>query len=206
MGLLGYEGECELWNVPDAQITVYHILVRIKHEMELLKKRTGRDFYLFGTQRPFVAPRHKFVENYGKTPIDILFTVNVSDLRRLDGVEEPSPQHLSRSSKGWRKMVNVDDGHSRRIPEEIHLWGGDPSRRYYGLAMSNFRYYRPCEERILRGDHLFYYLPGSPVKNWFRFAMGTLYVDVGRKHSAVPERRILATAKLMYPYVYEIRR
>lgn len=185
---------------------MYHILVRIKHEMELLKKRTGQDFYLFGTQKAFVAPKHKFVENYGKTSIDILFTVNVGDLKRLEGVEEPSPKDLLRSSKGWRKMVNVDDGHSQRIPDEIRLWGGNTSRRYYGLAMSRFRYFHPCEERLLRGDRLFYYLQESPVKTWVQFTMGTLYVDAKRSHPAVSERRILATAKLVYPYVYEIRR
>lgn len=206
MGLRGYEGERGLWGVPGDQITVYHILVRIKHEMELLRKRTGQDFYLFGTQKAFVAPRHKFVENYGRIPIDIHFTVNVSDLGRLEGVEEPSPKDLLRSSKGWRKMVNVDDGHSRRIPDEIHLWGGDTSRRYYGLAMSNFRYFHPCEERFLKGDHLFYYLQESPLKTWVQFTMGTLYVDGERRHRVVSERRILATAKLMYPYVYEVRR
>ncbi len=206
MGLRGYEGERELWKVPGDQITVYHILVRIKHEMDLLRKRTGHDHYLFGTHMAFVAPRHKFVENYGKIPIDILFTVNVSDLGRLDGVEEPSCEDLLRSSRGWRKMINVDDGHSQRIPDEIHLWGGDTSRRYYGLAMSNFRYFRPCEERFLRGDHLFYYLTESPLTTWGHFRMGTLYVDTKRSHPSVRERRILATAKLVYPYVYEIRK
>ena len=52
MGLDGYEGESELWDLSGQgeQVTVYHILVRIRHEMDQLKRRTGEDFYLFGTQ------------------------------------------------------------------------------------------------------------------------------------------------------------
>lgn len=37
MGLRGFEGERGLWNLPEDKVGVYHILVRIKHELELLK-------------------------------------------------------------------------------------------------------------------------------------------------------------------------
>jgi hypothetical protein len=79
MGLDGHNGDCELWDVPNDEVSVYHILVRIAHEMALLKTRTGEDFYLFGTGKNFVNPRDKIIENYGTVSIDILFTVNQKD-------------------------------------------------------------------------------------------------------------------------------
>jgi hypothetical protein len=86
MGLDGFTGECDLWDVPEDDVSVYHILVRIKHEMELLKKRTGGDFYVFGTHKKFLGPRKKIIENYAKKPIDILFTVNLSDLAGFERI------------------------------------------------------------------------------------------------------------------------
>jgi len=208
MGLDGYEGEYDLWNLPspDERITVYHIIVRIRHEMDLLKRRTGKDFYLFGTHKAFVGPRKKIIENYGKRPIDILFTVNRKDEDRLRTIQEPSPAALATSPKGWRKMVDVESGHSQRVPEEIHLWGARAASAYYGLCLADFRYFKPNERRYLSGKHLCYYLQESPAKSWFRFTMGTLCVDPKSNRKAIEDRRILATAKLRYPYVYEVRR
>jgi hypothetical protein len=208
MGLDGYEGECDLWNLPspDEEVTVYHIIVRIRHEMDLLKRRTGEDFYLFGTHKAFVGPRKKIIENYGKRPIDILFTVNRKDEDRLKNVREPDPENVTCSSKRWRKMVNRETGHSEAIPEEINLWGWPGVSAYYGLCLAKFRYFRPNEQRYLSGRHLCHYLQESPVKSWFRFTMGTLYVDPNSNRKAIQDRRILATAKLRYPYVYEVRR
>jgi hypothetical protein len=204
MGLHGYEGEFELWNVP--KVNVYHILCRIKHEMQLVRERTGKDFYVFGTSKKFLEPRRKLIENYGNEPVDILFTVNLSDLAGLGDIEEePCPDDLKASSKGWRKVVDLENRRSKSIPEEIHTWGS-PGRRFYGLSIAKFQYFSPKQERYLRGKHLFYYLHGSPLKSWSQFTMGTLYVDPRRRSRAVRDRRILATAKLEYPYVYEIKK
>jgi hypothetical protein len=206
MGLKDYEGEYELWTVPDEEITVYHILVRIKHEMELLRKRTGRDFYLFGTHKHFVGPKTKLVEHCGKGPIDILFTVNLSDLARLEGIDVPSPKNVQCSPRRWRTMVTVDTDQAEPIPKEIHLWGQSTRRAYYGLSIASFRYFTPDEKRYLSGKNLFYYLHDSPVKSWCRFVMGTLCVHPTGNRKAVQDRRILATAKLVYPYVYEVKK
>ena len=208
MGLDGYEGESELWDLSGQgeQVTVYHILVRIRHEMDQLKRRTGEDFYLFGTHKAFMGPRKKIIETFGKRPIDILFTVNRKDECRLANLSEPNPGNAICSRKRWRTMVDVDNGHSKAIPEEINLWGWPGASAYYGLSLANFRYFRPSEHRYLCGRHLCHYLPEAPVKSWSRFTMGTLYVDPKVNRSAVDDRRILAMAKLRYPYVYEVCR
>jgi hypothetical protein len=202
MGLDGYEGERKMWNVPEKEIGVYHILVRMKHELTL----SGQEFRLFGTKKPFLEPRRKFIEDYGRQPIDIFFTVNVKDLARLEDIEEPRPENLITSSRGWRRMVNVDTGQAKPIPKEIHTWGANSDRPCYGLAIAELQYFSPKQERYLRGKHLFYYLHDSPLTTWVRFTMGTLYVDLAKRSKTVRDRRILATAKLVYPYVYEIRK
>ena len=102
-------------------------------------------------------------------------------------------------------MVNVDTDQSKPIPREINLWGGKKSK-FYGLSIADFQYFGPDEERYLRGKYLFYYLRDFPLKSWAQFTMGTLYVDPTRRSKTVRDRRILATAKLVYPYVYEIRK
>jgi hypothetical protein len=207
MGLGGYGGECNLWNVPEEEIGVYHILVRIRHEMTLVRRRTGENFYLFGTYKPFMSPREKLIKNLGRGPIDILFTVNLSDLADLEGLEEPRPENLKQTSRGWRTMIDLDTGQRKPIPKEIRLWGGDrdAAKRYYGLSLAGFEYLSPEEEHYLRGKHLFHYLNESPVKSRCQFSLGTLYVDPARRHRAVRDRRILAIGKLNYPYVYEIK-
>jgi hypothetical protein len=205
-GLDGYEGEHDLWDLPGEKITVYHVLVRIKHEMELLKERTGRDFYLFGTSKNFVRARQKLIDNYGRSPIDIFFTVNLSDLGKLDRIEMPSPEKVKRSSRRWRTMVNVENGQSEAIPDEIHLWGDDSRRAYYGLSIASLQVFGPKEHRHLMGKHLCHYLLDSPVKGWSQFRMGTLRVDLTVNPGTVQDRRILATARLVYPYIYQIRK
>jgi hypothetical protein len=208
MGLDGYEGESELWNVPRpaGTLTVYHILVRIKHEMSLLRQRTGEDFYLFGTHKNFAKAGNRFVEDYGRHPIDILFTVNSKDESRLTGLQEPCNASIVSSPQRWRRMVSQEEGQSRAIPKEINLWGWDDKKAYYGLRLAKFRCFRPVEVRYLRGCHLFYYLSNAPVRNWCHFTMGTLYSDSKSGFKTVRDRRILATAKLEYPYVYEVHR
>lgn len=205
MGLGGYEGECDLWSLPKTEITVYHVLARIKHEMKLLGKRTGDDFYLFGTSRKFVGAKEKFVGEYGEIPIDVFFTVNLRDLDRLPGLDEPSPEHVKRSPRRWRTMVNEDTNRSEPIPKEIHLWG-EPDKAYYGLSIASLQVFAPKDERSLAGKHLCHYRRASPVGSWSQFRMGTLYVDRRANPGSVQDRRILATAKLMPPYIYEIRR
>ena len=101
-------------------------------------------------------------------------------------------------------MVNVDNGQAEPIPKDIHLWGQSTARAYYGLSIASFRYFKPGEKRYLSGKNLFYYLHDSPVRSWSRFVMGTLCVHPTRNRKAVQDRRILATAKLVYPYVYEV--
>lgn len=204
MGLPGFEGEYDLWNLPAKQITVYHILVRIKHEMDLLRQRTGEDFYLFGTSsKNFLKRREEIEEEFGRDrSIDILFTVNQRDRFLIEGIREPSPKDLKRSSLGWRKMVELDTNAVRSIPREIHLWGG--GRPYYGLRIAEFQYFSPSDHWYLKGERLFYYRNDSPLRSWVRFTMGTLRVGGGKGAEKVANRRILATAKLVHPYMYEI--
>lgn len=203
MGLSGYEGECSLWKLPKTEINVYHILVRIKHEIGLAGGQ--QSIYPFGTYKPFQSAKNKVIENYGKGPIDMFFTVNLSDLAKLDDVSVPSTTDLRQSSRGWRTMVNVDNGKRMSIPKEIHLWGGNLDRPYYGLALASFQYFMPTDEFYLRGENLLHYLQESPVRSWCQFTLGTLLYNPQRKTGSVQDRRILATGKLKYPYVYEIR-
>ena len=177
MGLDGYEGEYKMWNAPEEEIGVYHILVRIKHEMELLKERTGRDFYVFGTHMKVLGPIKKLIEKYGRKPIDVLFAVNLKDLAGLEKIKVPRSKDLKVSSRGWRRMVNVDSGQSKRIPEEIHTWGGNPNLPFYGLRIAELQYFSPKQQRFLRGKHLFYCLNDSPLTTWIHFTMGILHVD-----------------------------
>lgn len=204
MGLDGYEGECDLWDLPHDEITAYHVLVRIRHEMELLRRRTGDDFYLFGTSKALVGAKEKFVNQFGEIPIDIFFTINLRDLGRLPGLHEPSPERVKCSSQRWRTMVNVDNDRSDQIPAEIHLWG-EPGKVYYGLSIASLQVFGPQDEWYLAGKHLCHYFRNLPVSNWSQFRMGTLYVDPQANPSSVRDRRILATAKLMPPYIYKIR-
>jgi hypothetical protein len=207
MGLHGYEGERDLWNVPEKDINVYHILVRIKHEMDSLRKRTGKDFYLFGTQKKFEGPKKKFIEKYGEIPMPILFTVNCNDHAKMENAEEPCVTKLKRnSSRGWRKMIDVDNRKSSPIPQEIRLWGAYAGMPYHGFSIEGFEYYKPYEKRYLSGKNLFYFLQDSPVRTWSQFRMGTLYVDSTRDFKKVQDRRIIASAKMIYPYIYQIKK
>jgi len=58
----------------------------------------------------------------------------------------------------------------------------------------------------LKGERLFYYRDDSPLGSWVRFTMGTLRVGGRQRANKVAHRRILATAKLVHPYMYEIVR
>ena len=125
MGIDGYEGERELTRAPADEVGVYHILCRIRHEMDLVYQNcNGKDFYLFGTHKKFQEPRKKLIENFGKEPIDILFTINLTDEARLESIKQPCREDVKTSTKRWRTMVNVDSGKSEPIPDEIQVWGG----------------------------------------------------------------------------------
>jgi hypothetical protein len=183
--------------------------------MDLLQQNSERDFYLFGTHKNFVGPREKILENCGRRPIDILFAVNIADLRLLDNrTKLPDTKNLSYSTKGWRRMINVDSGHSEEIPKEICLWGwgGRDSRgkkkAYYGLPISDFKILDPNEKWHLRCKNLSYYLNGKRLTTFAQFAWGALYDDpkANGKREDVADRRILATAKVIPPYFYEIRK
>lgn len=149
MGMDGYE-EPDLWDLKENEITVFHILARIKHEMDLARQRTGKDYYPFGTAKAFTGTRNKFVEKYGKRDIPILFTLNSKDEKNLNrnGTTRPSIEKLLAPSLGWRKLFDVPSRprpYRRRtkfetIPDEIHT-GGDPTGRqkYYGLRISGLQ-------------------------------------------------------------------
>jgi hypothetical protein len=207
LALDSHDGEADLWNLPAETITLCHTLVRMKHEMKRLRQRTGQDFHLFATKENFVRAsfRKKMLEELGQAPVDLLFMARVRDLARLDSIRKPSPKDLSGLAKGWRQMVNVDSGQAEPIPEEVQVWG-DSWQKCYGWPIREFRYFRPTEARYLRGEHLFYYLNGLPLTSWERFTVKPLYMDSTRVAPVVPDRRILATAKLVHPYLYEIRR
>ena len=88
-----------------------------------------------------------------------------------------------------------------KIPNEINLWGWD---KYYGLSIANLRCISLHEELYLRGEHLIC-LNNKPVnKGWAQFRVRTLRVDPTRSTKKEKDRRILATAKLVYPYIYKI--
>ena len=91
-----------------------------------------------------------------------------------------------------------------RIPDEINLWGWG-EQPYFGLSIASFQYFSPRKNLYLKGEHLFN-LRGEALRTWAQFRVRTLKVDRTKPSTTLKDRRILATAKLVYPYIYQIRR
>src|SRR5271157_4761205 len=116
IGIEMYEGEYNYWDLPNDQVTDWHILARIQQEIEWLKIRTGEDFYLFGTKQQWKSPRIRVQKEIGTPDLDILFTVNVG---RERNVRIPSTASLlpigQERQESWHTMVSFENIGNRQL-------------------------------------------------------------------------------------------